>query len=272
VNSERRVVEGPFAGVKIVIDVTGSGDVPLIWLHSEWGTYGDPPLSERVLASAKVITINHPGWGVSEGIETILSLTDLATAYWWALDQLDFVTPVVIAGHGIGATIAAEMIAQQPQRTMGAVFVTPFGFFREDFPGVDIFALLPKDVMVHMYADPDGAVASAHWPPAADGYERGMQAIRRVSVLGAASRFLFPIPDTGVKRRLYRLRSTPIRLMFGAQDGVVPPELSDLWLAALPDAECTIVQGAGHMLPYEVPDVLSDAVADALATWSPSFA
>jgi pimeloyl-ACP methyl ester carboxylesterase len=241
-----------------------------VWLHSEWGSYDDPPLTEAVLSRARVATIQHPGWSVSDGIERFHSLPDLATAYWWALDQIDLVGPVVLAGHGIGATIAAEMIAQQPQRVRTAVFVTPFGLFRDDFPGVDIFALVARDVLPHLYAEPEGPIAMSHWPAPADGHERGLQAIRRVQVLGAAGRFLFPIPDTGVKHRLYRLRDTSIHLVFGGRDGIVPPELSKSWLELLPQAECTVIKDGSHMLPYEHADEISKIVTDALAARSPS--
>ncbi len=261
---DRRTITGPLDGVSIVIDSAGSGSIPLIWLHSEWGSYDDPPLTDEVLSRVSVSTIHHPGWGVSTGLEHIWTLNDLAIAYWWALDQVGLEDAVVLAGHGFGATLAAEMIAQQPQRVASALFVAPFGRFRADFPGVDIFALMPRDAMPHLYADPTGPLAAAQWPPATDGHLRGLQNIRRAEVLGAAGRFLFPIPDTHIARRAYRLHSVPIHLLFGGQDGVVPVQLAEDWQEMLPHAQCTVVDDASHMLPYEHPEQFERALIAAL--------
>lgn len=267
---ERKLLEMPLPGVTLAVDQVGTGPVPLLWLHSEWGSYADPPLNDEVLNQATVITIHHPGWGESVGVDAFRSLVDIATAYWWALDELQLTAPMVLVGHGIGATIAAEMAAQQPGRSSAALLITPFGLFREDFPGVDIFALLPRDVIGDLYVEPQGPVATSHLPSAADGYERGIQAIRRVEVLGAAGRFLFPIPDTGVQARLYRLSGIPVHLVFGRKDGVVPWQLSELWQKELPDARCTVIDSGSHMVPYEATDDVSRIVLASIVAAVPA--
>ena len=163
---------------------------------------------------------------------------------------------MLLVGHGIGALLGIELAAQQPDRVRAIVAAAPFGMVDERDPGADFFALLPPDLMPHLYVDPKGELPARHFPPPADAHSKGLSAIRRVIVLGAASRFLFPLPDTGVKRRLYRLAGIPVDLVFGARDGLIPAASRDLWATAMPDAEITVVDDAAHMLPYE-----SDAVA-----------
>jgi pimeloyl-ACP methyl ester carboxylesterase len=261
----RRTVDGPFEGVQFVVDEHGQEDGPIVvWLHSEWGVYDDPPLAADILDSCRVLVIHHPGWGESTGVDHFPSLTDLATAYWWILDQCAGSAPVLLAGHGIGATIAAEMGAQQPERVKSLVLAAPFGIWDDEIGGVDFFALLPKDLMPHMYADTNGAVSQQQFPPTKGAHQKGVAGIRRAQTLGPASRYLYPLPDTGIARRLYRLLDTDVELVWGRQDGLVPVALAARWQAALPSLRVTVVDAAAHMVPYESNDV-SERVGAALA-------
>jgi pimeloyl-ACP methyl ester carboxylesterase len=208
--------------------------------------------------------VHLPGFGVSPGGDRFDGIGDLASVVWWALEQLGLDRPV-LAGHGLGATLAAEMAIQQPTAVAHLALATPFGLFDVDDTGVDVFALIPKDLQPHLYADPASELVLRHFPPAADAYERGLSAIRRVEVLGSTSRYLFPIPDTNVAARAYRLSAVPTTIWFGAADGVVPPSLAFGWSAAVPHADVRTVDGVAHMLPYELggfADELLAAVRD----------
>jgi pimeloyl-ACP methyl ester carboxylesterase len=255
---ERVVVEG-VAGLKIALDETGAGEPVVVWLHSEFGPFSDPPVPAQTLERARFLTLHLPGWGVSQrGDAHIDSLPDLGLALWAVLDELG-VGAVSLAGHGIGATTALEMGIQQPQRTRGIVAATPFGIVDAADPGVDTFALLPVDLLPHLYVEPRGALATTHFPAPTTPHEKGLAAIRRVEVLGEAGRYLFPLPDTGIEDRLYRLAKTKVHLLWGEHDGVVPAAIASRWTAALPSARSSVVPGAAHMLPYE-----SSAIGDAL--------
>ena len=52
----------------------------------------------------------------------------------------------------------------------------------------------------------------------------------------------------------------PTLLVWGRQDRLIPPAYADAWQAALPDASIELVEGAGHMLPYEQPAAAADAI------------
>jgi pimeloyl-ACP methyl ester carboxylesterase len=206
----------------------------VVWIHGEFGSFEDPPFSKEVQALANIVVVHLPGWGKSTSSSEICGDT-----------------PVFLTGHGLGATIAVEMAIQQPRLTLGLLLAAPFGFFDESDPGVDIFALMPKDLMKHLYENPNSDLAQTQFPSSDDGYERGLIAIRRVEVLGSASRYLFPIPDTNIGDRAYRLSKVPMSVLFGKSDGVVPSGLSAQWAKSFPHAEIQIIPEAGHMLPYE---------------------
>jgi|GEM_PF-509157 len=260
----RRELAGPHAESTLVIDEVGLDDGPVVlWMHSEWGTYDDPPVDASVLDRARVIVIHQPGWGLSTGEGHLITLADVALAYWWAVNQLGLPPKVVIAGHGLGAAVAAEMAIQHPERVTDLVLAAPFGLWDDEIGGEDMFALMPRDVAEHMYADPLGPVATRQFPPAKTAYEKGLAGIRRAQTLGPASRYLYPLPDTGVSERLYRLADTPVTLVWGARDGLAPIALAERWTEYLPHARLVRVEEAAHMVAYESDDlsrVLSAAV------------
>lgn len=247
------------------IDVAGASDAPVVvWLHSEWGPFGDPPFADDVAGAVRSVTVHLPGWGESTGAGLIDIPGHIAGAVWHAVETVTD-SPVILAGHGLGATFAVEMAIQQPRATRGMVLATPFGLFDERDTGVDIFALMPRDVMPHLYADPDSDVAARHFPATNDGHERGLAAIRRVEVLGSASRFLFPIPDTDIESRAYRVGAVPMSILLGEKDGVVPPSLAAKWRTAFPHAKVDVLPGVAHMLPYEDMSAFSHELAEMVA-------
>jgi len=265
----RHEVEGPLSGHTFVVEEDGpAGGTPVVYLHGEFGAFADSPLAPTAREGARVLAVHLPGWGESQGGDRFVSLGEMATAIWWLLDTMG-VERAVVAGHGIGATVGVEMSIQQPARVLGLCLAAPFGLFRTDDPGVDLFGTLPKELMGSLYENADGPVAAAHFPAPADAHERGLTSIRRVVVLGSASRYLFPIPDTGIADRLYRLRPVRVVIQFGGDDGLVPPALARDWQALLPEASVVVIDGARHMHPYERPD-FADAVGGLLAGAGPS--
>jgi pimeloyl-ACP methyl ester carboxylesterase len=62
-----------------------------------------------------------------------------------------------------------------------------------------------------------------------------------------------------VARRLYRL-TAPTLIAWGQSDRLMPPVYAERWKALIPHAEIAIVEGAGHMLPYERPDAFVAAL------------
>jgi pimeloyl-ACP methyl ester carboxylesterase len=260
-----QIVAGPFDGVRFEIDTRGPvGGTSVVWLHGEFGSFTGQSFIDHLGDSVRVFEVQHPGFGRSTGVEQFDSLPDLAIGYWWVFDRLDL-DVVALVGHGFGGALAAEIAAQQPQRVSSLTLISPFGRFRAEDPGVDIFATTTGDVLPALYAEPKGELAVSHYPPAHDGYERGMAQLRRVEVLGATSRFVYPFPETGIARRAYRIADIPTEIVWGARDGVLPPALLDDWQAMLPKATITLLAQTAHMAPYEEASATAAAVERAMA-------
>ena len=61
---------------------------------------------------------------------------------------------------------------------------------------------------------------------------------------------------------LTELADVPAAVLVGEKDRLTPPACAESIAAALPDAELTVVPGAGHMLPLERPAEVSDALSE----------
>nr|MDQ2754600.1 hypothetical protein [Actinomycetota bacterium] len=81
--------------------------------------------------------------------------------------------------------------------------------------------------------------------------------------LGTAGKILFPIPNRRLSKRLYRLRA-PTLLAWGSQDRYIPAVYADQWQQLIGHAELAMVDGAGHMVPYEQPAELAAVTIDFL--------
>jgi pimeloyl-ACP methyl ester carboxylesterase len=73
------------------------------------------------------------------------------------------------------------------------------------------------------------------------------------------AKFLWPLPDRGLARRLYRI-SAPTAVIFGELDAFTPARYADDFVRAIGDAQRIIVAGAGHMAPIECPHEVGEIV------------
>jgi pimeloyl-ACP methyl ester carboxylesterase len=71
---------------------------------------------------------------------------------------------------------------------------------------------------------------------------------------------MWPIPDRGLGRRLYRVRAKTL-VIHGADDAFVPVQYARDFATALPDCEVKILEGGAHMLPVEAPDDVMAAIS-----------
>jgi len=71
--------------------------------------------------------------------------------------------------------------------------------------------------------------------------------------LTALAKFMWPIPDRGLSRRLGRIR-VPTLLLWGEQDALVPARYAEDFAAGIAETSTVIVQGAGHLPTVENPE------------------
>ena len=88
--------------------------------------------------------------------------------------------------------------------------------------------------------------------------------VERAKNLAVATKFMWPIAERGVRRRL-PLIAAPTLVLHGAADGLVPPAYAAEFGRLIPNARVQIIDDAGHLPMVEREDAFLRAVEDFLA-------
>ena len=243
------------------LEVTRGGEgPPLVWLHGMSVARPGEPLLEALARHCAVIAPLMPGLKNASELDGLPSLHDLVLFYDSALEALG-VQGAVLAGHGFGGMLAAELAAAAPRRFSALVLISPLGLWDDAHPVEDLFSRPYKAVDELIWR---GAVSP---PPAhSPGEEDVEDQIVLVNSLGAIARYTWPIPDRGLRGRLYRVE-IPTLLLFAEADAWVPAAYAEDFVARLADAQVRTLPGS-HMAPYERPEETARIIADFARTAS----
>ncbi|HCO44339.1 alpha/beta fold hydrolase [Immundisolibacter sp.] len=241
---------------RLAIDTleAGSGD-PLLFLHGAGGLAWDPYL-DALAARRRVIAPFLPGTSKSNDISQVRDLWDLVLCYYDLLDALDIGRADVV-GHSMGGMIACEMAANDPSRVGRLIAIAPAGLFDMDDPMPDIFAMRSTELAERVLVDPKSPIAELLGAMPEDVDDQVDVLIQRLGTLSAAAKFLWPIPDKGLIRRLPRIK-TPTQIIWGRQDGLIPVGYGDTFRDSIPGARLDVLDQASHLVQLErLPDVLA---------------
>jgi pimeloyl-ACP methyl ester carboxylesterase len=143
------------------------------------------------------------------------------------------------------------------------VLIAPVGLWLDDHPVMDFFVATPEELATAMFHDPGSAVAKEMLSMPSDPEAQFEAGLERTRNLSAAGKFLWPIPDKGLKKRIHRIVS-PTLLLWGASDRLVPPIYGGEFLRRIGRARLIQVNEASHMLPFEKSDEFVEVVTDFL--------
>ena len=234
----------------------GSGD-PVLFLHGITGPRWDPFL-EALAARYRVIAPAHPGFGESTGNEQILDLHDLIYYYLDFLDTLDL-RGLPLIGHSLGGMFAAELAAVQPERFTRLVLIAPLGLWNAAYPVLDYFTATPAELSAALYHDATSPAAVATAQPPKEGEEMISFMLERAKSMATAAKYLWPIPNRGLTKRLHRVR-VPTLLIWGESDGICPPRYGQDFQAQIAGSRLEVIKAAGHLPQVEQPERVVELV------------
>lgn len=231
---------------------SGGTGPDLLWLHGLRGVDPADPMLAALQRRYRVVAPVAPGFNDLEELSRIDNIHELALDYDDLIEGLKL-GDVTLVGHSFGAMIAAEIAAHFPRRAKRLVLMAPFGLWNDAYPVADIFAVpytQLDDILWHDRKARDAFVK----PPAAEADAKAAadQMINLARSLTAVTKFVWPIPDRGLRRRLPRI-ACPTLVLFGAQDAVVSARYAEDFRAGLRNVETAAIAEAGHMVPYEQP-------------------
>ncbi|MCK9519351.1 MAG: alpha/beta hydrolase [Dehalococcoidia bacterium] len=244
------VNEGQF---NVPVYRAGSGE-QLLYIHNAGGMgRGFTPDLERLAASYEVIAPVLPGWDDTDGLQDIDDTHDLVFFLQDLIDALGLKTPVNVLGHSLGGSFAAELAAARPDLVKKLVLVAPTGLWLDESPVADMFSVLPPELPGLLFADPASPVVAELFKPPANQDELAEVMYLQLANFAAAGKFMWPIPDKGLKKRIHRVKA-PTLILWGKQDKLIAPAYGPVFVSKIRQSQLVEIDGAGHMLPVEQTD------------------
>lgn len=222
----------------------------LVFLHGAGGTSAEDPFLNALAEKYHVMAPLLPGFGASEECASIRDMLDVTLHTYDVLDALGLQKPILV-GHSMGGMIAAEMAAVAPNEVEKMCLICPAGLWLEDYPIPDIFAMLPYELPAVLFHDAEagGKLMTAGMDFSNLDFLKAFL-IQNARQLGMAGKILFPIPDRGLRERLYRIRARTL-LVWGDSDRLVVPRYAQEFKSLIARCELVSIPEAGHLVPLE---------------------
>ena len=248
----------------------GTGDRPLVYLHSATGEGPGLPLLEDLADTYSVSAPMFPGFGESEGIEQI---DDVEDAVFHLLDVFDALglgggaAAPAIVGLSLGGWLAAEVATRYPERVSALVLVNPAGLYVKGHEIGEIFNRSPGELAQVLFADQNFPLAQAlhlaqtmmdsHQQVPFELVKPQLQTMAATAKIGWRPYLHNP----KLARRLYRV-TAPTLIVHGKQDGLIPREHAEAYVAGITGARLVDVDRAAHLLPLEKPAELAELIRE----------
>jgi pimeloyl-ACP methyl ester carboxylesterase len=221
--SERTVILWNGA-VNAHVKVAGQGPA-LVYLHDGYGLIWDECL-DLLARDFTVYAPEHPGTsaGDPDAVKPLDDLWDLVLYYYELFDKLGLESPPLM-GHD--APIKNYMV--MPQAQLDSLLFAD--------------ANHPARKLVFMNPEQPDSVIRVTWN------------------LGCTGKFIWPLPDKGLRKRIHRV-AAPTLIIWGKQDALTPPVYAEEFKTLIPHARVEMIDKAGHMAPLEQPATIAQMVRD----------
>lgn len=227
----------------------GKGE-DIVVLHDAGGFTAEHPFLLALAEHYRVHAPLLPGYGDSAEAPDIRDMLDITLHSFDVIEALGLRRPMLI-GCSLGGMIAAEMAAIAPNDVERLVLIDAAGLWLDAYPVPDLFALMPHEVPAVLFHDADkGAKILTRGGDIEDPDFLIPYLINYARTYGMAGKFLFPIPDRGLKDRLYRVKART-QLIWGASDKLFPLPYAKEFKAAIPRADLVVIPEAGHLPQVE---------------------
>jgi pimeloyl-ACP methyl ester carboxylesterase len=226
----------------------GAGE-PLVVLHGAGGPHFSVAL-DLLAARRRVILIEMPGWGDEPNTrtETLLDMAETVAAAVAAIG----IERYQLLGTSLGGAVAVRLALAHPERLISLVLEGP-ATFRVDAtppgPGQSPERML-RAFRVHperapAFEPPDPAAMARFWP--------------LVDKILAST----PDYDEEVAALLPQCQVRTL-VMFGDQDGVIPPANGRIFRRLMPNCSYQLVYQAAHDIQGDRAEAFADLVGDFL--------
>jgi len=212
----------------------------------------------------RVIRPDLPGHGLSGAAPSAdysnEALVDFVDDF---IEETGADAPIVV-GNSLGGLAAWRYAANAPNKVSGLVLLAPGGVPHNDVGETPI----PVPAMLGYYLKnaPEAGVTMAlkamHADPDTVTEAQVQQYRDMMTMPGNGAAFMaraeqFTLPDPAAQMAKV---TSPVTVIWGEQDGVLPPSHAEIFIKNMPQASSIILPGTGHMPQSEAPDVVIDAI------------
>jgi pimeloyl-ACP methyl ester carboxylesterase len=235
--------------VDLRVQVAGSGP-PLVYLHPAGGLAWDPFL-DRLSQERTIYAPLVPGTSPADpdAIDEVRDLWELVLLEQEALSSLGLAGADIV-GASFGGMLACELQAVFPGLFGKLVLLAPIGLWRDDAPVANWMMTAPQDLPALLFADPATEAAQAAVALPEDHEERADAIAAATWTLGCTAKFVWPVPDRGLARRLHRI-TAPTLVIWGTDDALVSSVYAEEFGARIAGARVELLEGCGHVLQVE---------------------
>ena len=192
-------------------------------------------------------------------IYTVDSLWDLVLIYDELLDALKL-TSVAVIGASFGGMMACELAAHRPERISKMILLAPVGLWRDDAP-VAPYMLMPLEQLVAtLYKHLDLPAVQAALQMPSDPKQIAVITADLIWAQGATGKFVWPIPDKGLKKRLHRIKA-PTMIVWGEDDRLISSIYAKEFADRIANSRIEIIKDCGHVPQVERLEILEPLVA-----------
>ena len=260
----------PVAGPTPTKVPMGSGEInlfrqgtgrPTVVLHAAGGAGAWNPYLEQLSQHFDVIAPDHPGFGLSDELPEVATMSQLVEHYVALLDTLGL-DRFDLVGASFGGWLAAEIASTIPDRIDRLVLMAPAGLHLPEAPPANLPAMSQEELIRALFwngAIADAALSAPPTPEAAAQGARDGAAFGRFAASGPVLLHNEELPP-----RLSAI-TAPTLVITAEVDNIIPRAHSEAYAAAIAGAELRVLTEIGHALYQEKPDVVADEVIDFLS-------
>lgn len=232
----------------------GRGVLTLVFLHYFGGSAQEwHSVMNQLSDEYRCLAVDLRGHGDSDAPLTGYAVDDMADDVTGLLPTLD-VEDFVLVGHSMSGKVALALASRQPVGLQSLLLVSPSPPVPEPIPTDERQKLLAG------YGQPLAAkqmLKNTTSIPVSEAIREQIIADDLGTAKPAWDAWLLQGSKEDISARM-SLINVPVRIIVGSEDRALPPDVqTTMTLPYLTDVTLELIDKAGHLLPWEVPDELA---------------
>ena len=259
----------PYGGVRIRYADSGGSRRPVILLTSPWpeSVYAFAPIWDTLADHARLFAIDLPGFGASERQDDLLSPRAMGEFLTQLIDEAGLGAPHIVAPD-VGTSAALFAAAAHPERIASVIVGTGGAAVPLQLGEPLASWVLDPDLDRYREVDPRAIVGAA-----VDTIAGGVPDEIRADYLACydgdrfveSMRYVRRYPEElPVLAELLPQIATPVTIINGRHDPVVPPANAEFLDERLPNSRVVLID-AGHFVWEEAPGEYAANILDSIA-------